>query len=296
MTLLWTVLIGVAVGAHTSTWGMYKDAPHEGFTLPKYLRSLLLAAVIAPLVARVFGIAPTDAASAVILFGCIYAMERASLEAWKTFFRAEDQSKYAIPMQLAVFGRMVESRGARACFGALYLGAIVGGLALLSSYHPAPGTSPLFLALTIGALGGWSSAFGGAWKDAPIEGFQLLKFFRSPLLAAGFAYLLFRLGATPAQGTVGAIGYTVATTETYKTFFFPSQPRGKFAGKPVRFPEWLERRKRFVPLYVAVWGLVLLGFGLALAGRATSPRLPGGRSRSGAAAGAAARAATPARA
>jgi hypothetical protein len=271
MTLLWTVLIGAAVGAHASTWGMYKDAPHEGFTVPKYLRSLLLAALLAPLVARAFGLAPVDAASALILFGCIYSMERAILEAWKTFFRAEDQSKYAIPMQLAVFGRTVASRGARALFGVLYLGAIFGGLALLSSYHPAAGTSPLFLALTIGALGGWYSAFGGAWKDAPIEGFQLLKFFRSPLIAAFFAYLLFRLGATPAQGTFGAIGYTVATTETYKTFFFPSKPRGKFAGKPVRFPEWLEQRKRFVPLYVAVWALLLLGFVVALATPAAHP-------------------------
>jgi hypothetical protein len=264
MTLLFTVLIGAAVGAHASTWGMYKDAPHEGFTLPKYLRSLLLAALIAPLVSRVFQVAPTTAAGAVILFGCVYSMERAVLEAWKTFFRAEDQSKYTIPMQLAVFGKTVRSRGARFGFGLVYVGLILLGVVLLSRYHPAPGTSPLFLAVTIGALGGWYSAFGGAWKDAPIEGFQIFKFFRSPLLAAGFAYLLFRLGATPAQGVFGAIGFTVATTETYKTFFFPSKPRGKFAGKPVLFPDWTRNRQRFVPLYVLIWLLIFAGFVLAL--------------------------------
>src|SRR5262245_9405524 len=150
--LLLPVLIGLAVGAHASTWGMYKDAPHEGFTWTKYLRSLLLAAVIGPVVAGVFGVAVHSAAQAVILFGCIYSMERAILEAWKTFFRAEDQSKYTIPMQLAVFGKTVKSRGARAGFGILYVGAIFGGLALLLSYHPSPDTSPLFLAVTIGAL------------------------------------------------------------------------------------------------------------------------------------------------
>lgn len=264
MTLLLTVLIGAAVGAHASTWGMYKDAPHEGFTVPKYLRSLVLAALIAPLVSRVFRVAPIDAASALILFGCIYSMERAILEAWKTFFRAEDQSKYTIPMQLAVFGKTVRSGAARFGFGLIYVGLIVLGIVLLSRYEPASGTSPLFLAVTIGAIGGWYSAFGGAWKDAPIEGFQIFKFFRSPLIAAAFAYLLFRLGATPAQGVFGAIGYTVATTETYKTFFFPSKPRGKFAGKPVRFPDWLEKRKRFVPLYVLIWVLVLGGLVVAL--------------------------------
>ncbi|HTL04639.1 MAG TPA: hypothetical protein VL241_02755 [Gemmatimonadales bacterium] len=264
MTLLLTLLIGAAVGAHASTWGMYKDAPHEGFTLPKYLRSLVLATLIAPLVSRVFAVEPVSVAGAVILFGCVYSMERAVLEAWKTFFRAEDQSKYTIPMQLAVFGKTVKSGGARFFFGLIYVGLILLGIVLLSRYHPAPGTSPLFLAATIGALGGWYSAFGGAWKDAPIEGFQIFKFFRSPLIAASFAYLLFRLGATPAQGVFGAIGYTVATTETYKTFFFPSKPRGKFAGKPVLFPEWLRLRQRFVPLYALIWVLVLAGFGLAL--------------------------------
>lgn len=267
MTLLWTILIGAAVGAHASTWGMYKDAPHEGFAWSKYLRSLLLAALVSPLVSRVFGVVPEGAASALILFGCVYSMERAILEAWKTFFRAEDQAKYAIPMQLAVLGKTVGSRAVRFGFGVLYLGAIFGGLAVLSRYHPAPATSPLFLAVTLGALGGWYSAFGGAWKDAPIEGFQIFKFFRSPLLAAGFGYLLFRLGATPVQGVFGAIGYTVASTETYKTFFFPSKPRGKFAGKPVLFPEWLERRKRFLPPYVLIWVLVLAGFVRALSGR-----------------------------
>jgi len=260
MTLLCSFLIGALVGAHASTWGMYKDAPHEGFTWPKYLRSLVLAILIAPLVALVFGVQPVSPATDLMLFGCIYAMERAVLESWKTFFRAEDQSKYTIPMQLAVFGKTVQSKGSRFGFGLVYVGLIVLGIVLLSRYEPAPGTSPLFLAVTIGAIGGWYSAFGGAWKDAPIEGFQIFKFFRSPLIAATFAYLLFRLGATPVQGTFGAIGFTVATTETYKTFFFPSKPRGKFAGKPILFPEWLEKRKRFVPLYALIWVLVIGGF------------------------------------
>jgi hypothetical protein len=57
--------------------------------------------------------------------------------------------------------------------------------------------------------------------------------------------------------TLAATGYTIATTETYKTFFFPAKPRGKFAGMPIRFPEMLRRRQRFVPLYVAIWAGVL---------------------------------------
>jgi hypothetical protein len=264
MELLPTILIGALAGAHASTWGMYKDAPHEGFTVVKYLRSLGLAAILAPFVATLLDVFPVDAGSAVILFGCVYASERAILESWKTFFREEDQSKYAIPMQLAVFGRTVKSRPVRLLFGGLYLGAIVGGVILVSRLRVPPATPRILLAVTIGALGGWFSAFGGAWKDAPIEGFQILKFFRSPLIASFFAYLLYTIGATPAQGMFGAIGYTVATTETWKTFFFPSVPRGKFAGKPVRFPDMVRKRQYFVPLYLAIWILILTGFGLAL--------------------------------
>jgi hypothetical protein len=35
----------------------------------------------------------------------------------------------------------------------------------------------------VASISGWISAFLGAWKDAPIEGFETLKFFRSPVVA-----------------------------------------------------------------------------------------------------------------
>jgi len=65
---------------------------------------------------------------------------------------------------------------------------------------------------------------------------------------------------------IAAEGFTVASIETYKTFFFPHKPRGKFAGKPILFPEHLERRKRFVPLYAGIWALVLGHLAWALLG------------------------------
>jgi len=47
MTQLLAAAVGVLAGLHTATWGMYKDAPHEGFTIPKYLRSPVVAILIA---------------------------------------------------------------------------------------------------------------------------------------------------------------------------------------------------------------------------------------------------------
>src|SRR5207244_12873624 len=57
---------------------------------------------------------------------------------------------------------------------------------------------------------------------------------------------------------IAAEGFTVASIETYKTFFFPNRPRGKFAGKPIRYPRFLETRRNFVPLYAGIWAVVII--------------------------------------
>jgi hypothetical protein len=120
------------------------------------------------------------------------------------------------------------------------------------------GRPPYWIIFLVGGAAGWISAFGGAWKDAPIEGFQIFKFFRSPVMAGTYAVLVSLLTDDLVLITMAAEGFVIMTTETYKTFFFPSKPRGKFAGKPVIFPEWLRLRQRFVPLYVLIW-LVVIG-------------------------------------
>ena len=45
--LLIAGLVGTASGADASIWGMYKDAPHEGFAWPRFLRSILIGAAAA---------------------------------------------------------------------------------------------------------------------------------------------------------------------------------------------------------------------------------------------------------
>ena len=60
-----------------------------------------------------------------------------------------------------------------------------------------------------------------------------------------------------------SLGFTIATLETYKTFFFPSKPRGKFAGKPILHPEMLQRRKKFAVFYALIWLFLISHFVLA---------------------------------
>ena len=253
-------LVGGGAGLHAGIWGLYKDAPYEGFTWRQFIRSIVVAAILGPVLASWFGLPLDRASSIVLLFGLAYAAERAAVEVYKTFFREQDQTKFTIPMQLAVFGKPVRNRFKRGLVGAGYLAVIGGGLAAIGWLESRLGPGPRWLvALTVGASGGWFSAFGGAWKDAPIEGFQLAKFFRSPLISAGYAWVLLGLSSRWPIVVLGAIGYTVATIETYKTF----GSAGKPPNQPILFPGLMTRRASVIPIFVAIWVGLLSTFVLA---------------------------------
>ena len=257
------LVAGCLAGLHTATWGMFKDSPHEGFFWPRYFRSPVVGTVmggIAYLVARPDLSGP---AQVVGFFGVAYVLERGAIEFWKTFLRNEDQSKYFIPMQFAVFGKVVHGIGQR-----LAIGAIIAGLVIFTflGIHWTLGTASFTVPMlfVVASVSGWISAFLGAWKDAPVEGFQPLKFVRSPLWAGFYGLVLASFTTSILVVIMAGLGYTIATLETYKTFFFPSKPRGKFAGKPVTFPEMLERRKAFAVFYAGIWVVMLAGFVLAI--------------------------------
>jgi hypothetical protein len=262
-------VVGLLSGTHASIWGMYKDAIHEGFTAARFARSVVVGGAVAVGLQAALGLALPDAAALAVLFGLAYAAERGVVEVWKTFVRDEDQAKYFIPMQFAVRGVPVASKGARLAAGTAYVAAVALCLLAIAQLDRdvATGLTAPRVALAALAMGS-IVAVGGAWKDGPKEGFQPLKFFRSPSMTVAFALLLSQLTDSYLQATVGAIGYERAAAETYKTFFFPSKPRGKFAGKPVLYPEMLTRRRRFVPAYVAIWAAVLASGMVALRGAA----------------------------
>jgi hypothetical protein len=246
---------------------MYKDSIHEGFFWPRYFRSPIAGAVMALIAYFIARPDLSTAAGCVAFFGVAYVLERGLIELWKTFLRNEDQSKYFIPMQFAVFGRVVESQSRRLIIGAIMTAAVCGTFLII---HYSASKLPLIdspvAVFLVASISGWISAFLGAWKDGPVEGFQPLKFVRSPLWAGFWGLLLAHFTTSILVVMMAGLGYTIFTLETYKTFFFPSKPRGKFAGKPILFPDMLRRRQAFVPLYGAIWAAVLTGFYLALSG------------------------------
>ena len=267
MNAILAVVIGLLSGAHTSTWGMYKDSPHEGFTWRTYFRSIVLSALIALAWEAVVAFDLTEAWTRVVLFGLTYVTERGLVELYKTYLREEDQSKYFIPMQFHVMGRVVESRGVRWSVAGTWIAVVLLiAWGLHRFQESGPGIPGWAVVLLIGSIGGWLSAFGGAFKDAPVEGFETFKFFRSPVVALLWSLLVACFSRDYLHIALCGLGYTVATIETYKTFFFPNKPRGKFAGKPILFPRFLTWRYRFAPLYAAIWLVVLLNIAAALSG------------------------------
>jgi hypothetical protein len=253
-------LIGALAGLHISTWGMYKDAPHEGFSWPKYFRSTLVGAVVGLVTYHVVQWDLSRPGARFVYFGLCYCLERAATEFWKYFIREEDQSKYFIPMQFGILGKPMKNAPLRISIGVavgLVCVALFFGILALERRYAAD-VPQWVVVLTIGSIFGWISAFGGAWKDAPVEGFETFKFFRSPGVAAAWAAVVAQFCSSWTVIAIAAEGFTVASIETYKTFFFPDKPRGKFAGKPILHPQYLEFRKPFVKLYAAIWTLVIV--------------------------------------
>ena len=188
-TMMIVALVGLLAGTHAAIWGMYKDAIHEGFTNATFARSMIVGVLCALAIQWYLKLPVQNPGTLVLLFGLTYAAERGVVEVWKTFIRDEDQSKYFIPMQFAVFGRLVHGRGKRLGIGLAVAGVVI--LAFLAIHFTSRGGAvprSLVLVLLIGSIGGWISAFLGAWKDAPIEGFETLKFFRSPVAAGLYAF------------------------------------------------------------------------------------------------------------
>ena len=228
LTAAYVAGVGVLVGLHVATWGAYKDSPFEGFRIWAFVRSVALAALLAVVVEAAYGVAGRQ--PAVVLVGLVYALERLTTEGWKLFLR-EDGRHYTIPMRFAVRGRPVAGRTARYCCGGACVVVLVTLCLVVAGAAPA---LPIWGVVAVGTVGGWLTAVGGAWKDAPIEGFSGWKFLRSPVVAGAWAVVLLFSTRDLLVLPVAAAGLAVATIETYKTFLTGGRPPGKFEGLPSR--------------------------------------------------------------
>jgi hypothetical protein len=162
-----------------------------------------------------------------------------------------------------VHGRPIDDRRVRYALG---VAIVVGLLVLCSAIRDVQSllpNVPVWGTVLLAGTGGWLTAVGGAWKDAPVEGFSGWKFLRSPVVATGWAAALSPFTHDWVILAVAAGGWSVISIETYKTFLTGGRPPGKFAEKPVRF-DVRDVREACRVVHVGLYGVLAAGLGTGL--------------------------------
>lgn len=216
-------------------WGLYGDLVVEKFSLGKVFRSCFFAFVAA----IVLFLADSNQSLFLVALGAI-AIERLMTEVYKALVREEDQGKYSIPSDLNFKQNIWFKRFLAIViyFGFFY---VVLFAKLNLNY---------FLIIFIA---GFITALGGMSKDAPYEGFEPLKFFRSPFLALVAGLILLSKYSSPDQKffTLAIFGFERILSEFYKKIYNGKIP-GKFAKNIKQNKWWIENRKRFIiPSYIS---------------------------------------------
>ena len=246
------VLVGSVAGLQSACWGAYKDSPFEGFSVRTFVRSPLVGAAVGLAASVFFRETGRSDANLALFFGCVMTFERLAVECFKAFVRRENQEKYRIPSRFHIFGTVVEKQAHRYASGAVVLGLTVlffAGTAAAVSNRPPP--EPID-GVMWGTFAGLMIAGIGAWKDAPIEGFEALKFFRSIAVTAAWGGLFATVSDDVPAILCASMGAERMAVECHKTFVIRAVP-GKFRAREPLFPSMRRRRIALIPPYLLTW-------------------------------------------
>jgi hypothetical protein len=242
------VLIGIFAGLLSSCWGSYKDSPFEDFRLLSFVRSIVFGGFLGAIFKVFLSAFFYPNINLGVFFACCVGLERGLTEFWKMFIRVEDQKKYAIPSRLHIFGKKVLDNFKRLLVGVVVLILFLG---LFFNLFNIEINNRLLLTL-FGFFFGLIGGMAGAFKDAPIEGFNKIKFFRTPLVALFCAFVFSFWESNLGILLLASLGGERMATEFYKSFIANKRP-GKFKAKRPVFVTWLARRNTFVLPYAFTW-------------------------------------------
>ncbi|MBM3278653.1 MAG: hypothetical protein FJY95_11325 [Candidatus Handelsmanbacteria bacterium] len=258
MTYALSLATVVASGLYTSLWGAFKDSPFERFKPATFPRSIYFSvAIFLALYFLPFFRADLEALGPFQLFFLVMGVERFLAELYKGFFRTEDQTKYFVPSRITFFGRHVASDLLRYLVGAILVLLVFASMTLQVRVVPFWGF--LLTAYATGLL----VSLGGAYKDAPFEGFKPLKFQRSGAVLALFSPLFYSLNDPLAPVSLGFLIYMNGglerfAIEYYKTYIQRNMS-GKFRPDLPRLAEFADTREKYHYLaLLLIAGLALL--------------------------------------
>lgn len=224
MSLSMVLLVSIVSGLYTSLWGAFKDGPWEGFHAKTFPRSIFFSIGIA--IFLYYGPSPVATQLRTLplfhVFLVVMGFERMVTEVYKACFRNGDQAIFFIPQQMTIFGKNVENEAIRMGTG------IVLFIAIFSIPLIERTISSLPLFIITGFLTGMFICSGGAYKDAPFEGFDPRKFFRSAIVLAAVSPLIYLLGPIKLGFLIYSFGgLERLLVEYYKSYVVHSVP-GKF--------------------------------------------------------------------
>ncbi len=243
--------ITVVSGLYTSLWGAFKDSPYEGFKPGTFPRSAFFNVVIfLPLYFLPYFRENFRDLGLVQIFFLIMGLERFIAELYKGFFRTEDQTKYFVPSRITFFGRHIRCDGLRYGAGIVLVAMVSCFLLINVSIESFAG-----FALTAYATG-LLVALGGAYKDAPFEGFKLLKFQRSGAVLVLLSPLFYFLNNPHTPISLGILIYMNGglerfVIEYYKTYVQRNMS-GKFRPDLARIQKHVDKREKFHHLALVI--------------------------------------------
>ena len=236
--------VSAVSGLYTSLWGGFKDSPFEGFKACTFPRSIYFNVVIfLVLYALPQFRSALLALSWFQVFFLIMGVERFLAEIYKGFFRTEDQGKYFVPSRITFFGRPVQSELLRHGAGLVLVGLVFAALLVRAPVQH-------FLLFAVVAYGtGLVVSLGGAYKDAPFEGFKPLKFQRSGFVLAVLSPLFYWINSGEQPVALGFLvlmngGLERFAVEYYKTYIQRNMS-GKFRPDLPRRQAEAARREKF---------------------------------------------------
>lgn len=251
MTLLNLLIIGTFSGLNAACWGLYKDSLYEKTYISKFFRSVAFSLGLTFLFYYFLEALNIRGYNLGVFFGAIVVLERLSTEIYKGFFRKESQRKYKIPVYFHVGKHVIKNFLVKEGIGVAVLLATFTffySLNLLTSGFK----GNLFLGLAFGLLMGILEAMGGAEKDAPFEGFDYLKVYRSPVIHMLWGGIFSYFTDNYALLFLASGGLGRMTIEFYKTYVVKKVP-GKFKAAKPAYPEWEHTRRIVILPYLITW-------------------------------------------
>lgn len=251
---IFLILLGPIAGITRACQGAFKDTPWEPFEIIKFGRSVLLStigAIFFYLLAKLNNWTINPA----ILFPMIVVFDSITTEVYKRGFRVEDLSKYKMPTIFHINGRIIHNRLARAILGLSIWISLWSLVVFLGNIYNQD-FNPQVYGMLWGGLAGLLVACGGALLDTAWEGFDVKKFPRSIYNGLFWGLILSFYSDNAGLLLAAVLGMDRMGIEFFKSFIRKARS-GKFKSIKPTIPEWMKKREKFHPYYMATWLLYI---------------------------------------